>query len=93
MSPEKLHWRDIEDLGLRLAETYPSRDPLSVRFTELRRLVESLPDFEAEPDHPCNEAILEAVQAAWVEEQDERDKGDSDDGGSPYKPASPYRPR
>jgi FeS assembly protein IscX len=67
VAEEKLHWLDSEELGERLAERYPQRDPLALRFTELRQLVEGLPDFEARPGHPCNEAILEAIQAAWYE--------------------------
>ena len=67
MAEEKLHWLDCEELGELLAERYPQRDPLALRFTELRALVEGLPEFAARPGHPCNEAILETIQAAWCE--------------------------
>jgi FeS assembly protein IscX len=66
--PDRLKWTDVEEIALRLHETHPARDPLTLRFTELRRLVEALSGFQEEPGHPCNEAILEAIQAAWVEE-------------------------
>jgi FeS assembly protein IscX len=87
--PDKLHWKDTEDLGIRLMEVFPSRDPLTIRFTELRELVESLPDFLEEPGHPCNEQILEAIQAAWIQE---RQGGGREDDGLRYNPPSPYRP-
>ena len=34
-----LHWDDAEDIGIELYEKYPKTDPLSLRFTELHRLV------------------------------------------------------
>jgi FeS assembly protein IscX len=84
-----LTWHDFEEIGVRLAEAYPDRDPLAVRFTELRQLVESLPDFEAEEGHSCNEAILEAIQAAWYEET----KGGGGEDDKPgYRPPTPRRP-
>ncbi len=90
MPPEnKLHWTDVEDLGLRLAEVYPDKDPAAVRFTELRQLVESLPDFEAQPGHTCNESILEAIQAAWIEERNQSQKDEDKPG---YQPPRPYKP-
>ena len=67
MAQEKFHWTDSEDLGECLAQHHPGRDPLAVRFTELRDLVEALPEFANQPGHTCNESILEAIQAAWYE--------------------------
>ncbi len=85
-------WTDVEDIAIALAETYPSVDPLTVRFTKLREMVESLDDFKAQEGHPVNEQILEAIQAAWHEEaQDLRDDDDEEDG-SGYKPVNPYKP-
>ena len=89
MPGDKLHWKDIEDLGIRLCEEHPGVDPLKVRFTELRKLVEGLADFEEQPGHPCNESILEAIQAAWIEEK-QGAKRDEDEPG--YSPPRPYRP-
>ncbi len=68
MSPP-LHWLDVEDLALRLLEVHADRDPLTVRFTELRKMVEALPEFREQPGHPVNEKILETIQAAWYEEK------------------------
>ena len=67
MSTERLGWLDVEEIGFRLAEVHPARDPLAVRFTELRDLVLALPGFEGDPKR-CNEKILEAIQAAWIDE-------------------------
>lgn len=65
MSIERFGWLDVDLIGEKLAEVYRGRDPLRVRFTELRALVESLPGFEPDPDHPVNEKILETIQAEW----------------------------
>ena len=62
---DPLHWLDVDEIGERLFEAHPSRDPLGVRFTELRRLVEALPGFAAQPGHPVNEKILETIQQRW----------------------------
>jgi FeS assembly protein IscX len=58
-------WLDTDDIGEKLAEAHPAREPLRVRFTELRALVEALPGFDPDPDHPVNEKILETIQAEW----------------------------
>ena len=60
-------WLDVEDIAEALHEQHPDKiDPLRIRFTELRRLVEALPDFEPDPEHPVNEKILEHIQAGWI---------------------------
>jgi len=92
---DKLSWSDIDDLGLELHEAYPQVDPLTVKFTELKGLVEQLPCFEAEPGHNVNEQILEAVQAVWIEERENdpsSSDGDDEDKERSYKPNDPYRP-
>lgn len=61
-------WLDVREIGEMLAEAHPKRDPLTVRFTELRGLVEKLPGFAADPKHPVNEKILETIQVIWNEE-------------------------
>ena len=65
MSIETFGWLDTDDIAEKLAESFRGRDPLRVRFTELRALVESLPGFTPDPDHPVNEKILETIQAEW----------------------------
>lgn len=86
-------WTDIEDIALALLDEHPQTDPLSVRFTELREMVEKLPDFAPEPDQHPNEQILEAVQAAWHEEKQDAvgDADDDEDDGPGYTPNNPFR--
>ncbi len=60
-----MHWLDTDDIAEALHTAHPGRDPLRVRFTELRGLVEALADFAAEQAHPVNEKILETIQAEW----------------------------
>ena len=67
----KFGWTDVEDIAIALEEAHPDRDPLQVRFTELTGLVEGLDGFEAQPGQSVNERILEAIQAAWIEEREE----------------------
>lgn len=62
-----LGWLDAQEIGYRLAEAHPERDPLRLRFTELRDLVLALPGFAGDPKG-CNEKILEAIQMAWLDE-------------------------
>ncbi len=45
----------------------PGVDPLTVRFTDLYKWVTTLPDFADDP-MKSNEAKLEAIQMAWLEE-------------------------
>jgi FeS assembly protein IscX len=65
--PQDLGWEDAEDIGILLAEQFPETDPLTVRFTDLRRYVLELPNFNDDPGL-SNEAKLEAIQMAWYEE-------------------------
>jgi FeS assembly protein IscX len=60
-----MHWLDVDDIAEALLAAHPSRDPMRVRFTELRGLVEALAGFAPEADHPVNEKILETIQAEW----------------------------
>ena len=60
-------WRDAEDIGIALAERFPDLDPLTVRFTDLRRWVLELPGFAGDPG-ASNEKLLEAIQMAWLDE-------------------------
>ena len=62
-----MKWLDAEDIGLALHEKFPSIDPLSVRFTDLRQKVLELDGFDDDPK-TSNEPKLEAIQMAWYEE-------------------------
>lgn len=64
---KKLTWSDFEDIGIELHEAHPSLDPLTVRFTDLHRYVTGLDNFDDDPA-ASNEAKLEAIQMAWLEE-------------------------
>jgi FeS assembly protein IscX len=62
-----MKWTDTLEAAIALAEAHPEVDPKTVRFTELRRYVMDLPEFEDDPAR-CGERILEAIQQAWIEE-------------------------
>lgn len=63
----KIGWHDSEEIAILLLEKHPNLDPLTVRFTDLHKMVTELPGFEDDPKK-SNEAILEAIQMAWHEE-------------------------
>jgi FeS assembly protein IscX len=63
-------WVDAEDIGIALLEKFPSIDPLTVRFTDLREKVLQLDGFDDDPN-ASNEPRLEAIQMAWYEERQE----------------------
>ena len=78
MNP-KFSWTDVEDIALALVDVYPKVDPATVRFTELKKMVLSLPDFQEKPGHPVNEKILETIQAAWIDEIGDAPRAAEDD--------------
>ena len=65
--PREIHWTDAEEIDIQLQEKFPETDPLAIRFTDLHRLVTELPGFADDPTK-SNEARLEAIQMAWLEE-------------------------
>jgi len=62
-----LKWTNSEDIAIELSELHPETDPLSLRFTDLHKLVTSLPNFKDDPKL-SNESKLEAIQMAWYDE-------------------------
>ncbi|KUJ81493.1 Fe-S assembly protein IscX [Microbulbifer flavimaris] len=64
-----MKWTDINDIAIELVEAHPDVDPLRVNFVDLRNWVIELPGFDDDPAR-CGEKILEAIQAAWIEEAD-----------------------
>lgn len=66
-----MRWSDAGEIALALMERYPDTDPLTVRFTDLRRWVVDLAGFADNPT-ASSEAKLEAIQMAWYEEWQER---------------------
>lgn len=67
---DSFHWLDVQRIGEELADQYPDHDPLTISFPDLCSLVMQLDGFVPQPDHPCNERILEAIQMEWMEECD-----------------------
>ncbi len=65
MAGQTLKWSDADEIGYELNLANPDTDPLSVRFTDLHKMVLSLPAFKDAPD-ASNEAKLEAIQMAWL---------------------------
>ena len=68
----ELGWTDVEEIALRLMETHPDVDPLTIRFTDLHRWVTEIDGFTGDPKD-SNEKKLEAIQMAWHEEWKEQD--------------------
>jgi len=64
-----LRWIDSLEIALDLIELHPEVDPLKLHFTELRAWVLALERFDDDPEH-CGERVLEAIQLAWIDEQD-----------------------
>jgi FeS assembly protein IscX len=62
-----VRWTDAESIGMALYEQFPTIDPLTVRFTDLRDKVTQLEGFDDDPKN-SNEPKLEAIQMAWYEE-------------------------
>lgn len=63
-----MKWLDIEDVVEALEEKFPDENIINIRFTELKKKVLSLEEFD-DDEKRCNEKILEAIQAAWIEER------------------------
>ena len=63
----KLTWANLDDIGLALYEKFPDQDPTHIRFTDLHKWITELEDFDDDP-MKSNEAKLERVQMAWLEE-------------------------
>lgn len=65
---KNMKWLDIEDIAEALEEKFSDEDIINIRFTELKKKVLSLKGFD-DDGRRCNEKILEAIQAAWIEER------------------------
>jgi FeS assembly protein IscX len=64
----KLRWTDSRDIAIELEEAHPDVDNVNLRFTDLRKWVLALPDFDDDPAK-SSEKILEAIQMAWIDER------------------------
>jgi FeS assembly protein IscX len=66
----KITWNDFDSIALALHEKFPDQDPTHIRFTDLHKWITELEDFADDP-HKSNEAKLERIQMAWLEEYNE----------------------
>jgi FeS assembly protein IscX len=64
----KLRWTDVNEIAIALEEAHPEVDVANLRFTDLWKWVQALPGFADDPNR-SNEKILEAIQAAWLDER------------------------
>ncbi|MFL9878826.1 Fe-S cluster assembly protein IscX [Herbaspirillum rhizosphaerae] len=62
-----MKWTDIQRIAEELNDKFPDTDPKTIRFTDLHRWVMELDDFDDDANR-SGEKILEAIQAAWIEE-------------------------
>ena len=67
---KRLTWSDFEDIAISLNEKFPDVDPTHIRFTDLHKWIIELEDFE-DDSMKSNEAKLERIQMAWLEEYTE----------------------
>ena len=63
-----MRWTVAREIAENLYDEHPDVDPLKLRFTELHALVMALDDFDDDPEK-SNEAILEAILQAWLDER------------------------
>jgi FeS assembly protein IscX len=62
-----MKWIDTREIAIALADAHPGVDPERVNFVDLHRWVLSLDGFDDDPQR-SGEKILDAIQAAWIEE-------------------------
>ncbi len=62
-----MKWTDTHEIAMALYDAHPDIDPKNIRFTDLHNWIVSLDGFD--DDHKRGgEKVLEAVQAAWIDE-------------------------
>ncbi|WP_019623526.1 Fe-S cluster assembly protein IscX [Thioalkalivibrio thiocyanoxidans] len=64
-----MKWTDTQEIAIQLADEHPDVDPRNINFMDLRQWVMELPEFDDDPNR-SGERILEAIQAAWMDEAD-----------------------
>jgi FeS assembly protein IscX len=62
-----MKWTETQEIAIALADAHPEVDPTRINFVDLYKWVMALPGFDDDPKR-CGEKILEAIQAAWIEE-------------------------
>jgi FeS assembly protein IscX len=63
-----LKWTDVDEIAIQLEDAHPEADVVNLRFTDLWKWVQALPEFADDPNK-SNEKILEAIQMAWLKER------------------------
>ena len=64
-----LKWVDVQEIAIQLSDLHEDVDPKYINFVNLHRMVTELPEFDDDPQR-SGERVLEAIQAAWIEELD-----------------------
>ena len=64
-----MKWTDVQEIAIELAEAHPDIDPQYVNFVDLHRWICALEGFDDDPAR-SGEKVLEAIQAAWIDEAD-----------------------
>ncbi|AMO99178.1 feS assembly protein IscX [Collimonas arenae] len=62
-----MKWTDTLLIAETLYDKFPDIDPATIRFTDLHKWVLDLEGFDDDPKR-SGEKILEAIQAAWIDE-------------------------
>lgn len=62
-----MKWTDTQEIAELLYDQFSEIDPKTIRFTDLHKWVMALEGFDDDANR-SNEKILEAIQAAWIEE-------------------------
>ena len=62
-----MKWIYVNDISISLSEKHPEVDPKKIRFVDLHNLVIGLEGFD-DDHHRGGEKVLEAIQAAWIDE-------------------------
>jgi FeS assembly protein IscX len=64
-----MKWTDVRDIAIALSEKHADIDPKTIRFVDLHNLIVDLDGFN-DDHHRGGEKVLEAIQAAWIDEAD-----------------------
>lgn len=64
-----MNWTDTYLIAESLNDAYPDANPLSLSFEKMHAMICALDGFADDP-LKSNEAILEAILSAWLEEKE-----------------------
>ena len=66
LSLRRMKWSDSEEIAELLFNKNKHLNPLTVKFTDLHRMICELPNFTDHPDK-SSESKLEKIQMEWLE--------------------------